>query len=311
MSPISIPAAFDPAQTFSCGQAFRWVAPQAIDDTPTPAAAQADPLQEPCDTHNTASPDAHQVFEGAAGSHYLRMEKQGDTLLFHCSEEEFETFWRAYFDLDADYPAMRAALSAVSPVLKEAAAYAPGICLLRQDPWEALCSFIISQNNNIPRITGIISRLCETFGAPIPDAPLKAFPTPETLAALTVEDLSPLRAGFRAKYLIDAARKVAAGHVNLKKTAALPADFGRAELQKINGVGPKVAECALLFGFHKTDCFPMDVWMKRAMATLLPGLTPADFGANAGLAQQYIFHYSRMHPELFAGGPCPGGANRA
>lgn len=285
MNPISIPATFDPAQTFSCGQVFRWAIQQTADDT-------------------------RQVFEGAAGSHYLRMEKQGDTLLFHCSEEEFETFWRAYFDLDADYPAMRSALSAVSPVLKEAAAYAPGICLLRQDPWEALCSFIISQNNNIPRITGIIARLCEAFGDPIPAAPLKAFPKPETLAALTVEDLTPLRAGFRAKYLIDAARKVAAGHVDLEKTAALPADFGRAELQKINGVGPKVAECALLFGFHKTDCFPMDVWMKRAMVTLLPGLTPADFGENAGLAQQYIFHYSRMHPELFTGGPCPGGATR-
>ena len=99
--------------------------------------------------------------------------------------------------------------------------------------------------------------------------------------------------------MLDAARKVVSGEVDLEKVAASPVEEGRQELQKIFGVGPKVAECALLYGFHKTQCFPLDVWMKRAMATLLPGRSPQEFGENAGLAQQYLFHYSRLHPELF------------
>ena len=108
-----------------------------------------------------------------------------------------------------------------------------------------------------------------------------------------------MRCGYRGAYVLDAARQVAGGLVDLERIDQEPAAFGREELQRIKGVGPKVAECALLYGFHKTECFPMDVWMKRAMAALLPGVRPEDLGRNAGLAQQYIFHYSRMHPELF------------
>lgn len=268
---ISIPARFDPAQTFACGQCFRW----------------------------QPSPEDPRTYTGAAGGRFLELRQEDGQLRLSCTEEEFDGFWRGYFDLDTDYGEKWAALMAFSPVLREAAAYAPGIRILRQEPWEALCSFILSQNNNIPRITGIIARLCEAFGEPIPGAPLHAFPTPERIAGLSLEALAPLRAGFRAKYLLDAARKVASGAVDMEKTARLPPEFGRGELQKILGVGPKVAECTLLFGFHKTECFPMDVWMKRAMAALLPGVSPQDFGENAGLAQQYLFHYSRMHPNLF------------
>ena len=98
--------------------------------------------------------------------------------------------------------------------------------------------------------------------------------------------------------------------MDLARVAAAPVEEGRRELQTIFGVGPKVAECALLYGFHKTECFPLDVWMKRAMATLLPGRRPEEFGENAGLAQQYLFHYSRMHPELFAEKTAHPPANR-
>lgn len=273
---VSIPASFDLAQTLDCGQAFRW---RRVPGGP-----------DPC-------------WEGAAFGKYLRLRQTEDSILFYCPEEEFEDVWRPYFDLDEDYAQKRAALAGISPVLAEAAAFAPGIRLLRQEPWEALCSFIVSQNNNIPRIKGIIERFCSLYGAPIPGSVFSAFPAPEVLAALSVEELSPLRAGFRAKYLIDAAQKVVSGQVDLTKTARSPVEYGRNELQKIFGVGPKVAECALLYGFHKTECFPMDVWMKRAMAVLLPGHTPEEFGPNAGLAQQYIFHYSRMHPELFRESP--------
>ena len=275
--PIVFPAVFDPEETLTCGQAFRWREVPGEDGLP--------------------------CWEGVAKGHVLRLrtdsrDGQKEIKLF-CSEQEFDDIWREYFDLEQDYEEKRISLAALSPVLSQAAEYAPGIRILRQEPWEALCSFIISQNNNIPRIQGIIDRLCRLLGDLIPGSEQFTFPGPEKLAACTVEDLAPLRAGFRAKYLVDAAQKVAGGKIDLEKTARSPAEFGRNELQKIMGVGPKVAECALLYGFHKTECFPMDVWMKRAMEVLLPEMTPADFGENAGLAQQFLFHYSRMHPDLF------------
>lgn len=270
---VALPLCFDLRQTLDCGQAFRWRELSHVEDT--------------C------------VWEGAAFGRALKLLQNQDSILLFCSEEEFDTVWRKYFDLDTDYEEKRRRLSVISPVLAEASSYAPGIRILRQDPWEALCSFLISQNNNIPRIKGIIERFCQTFGSPIPGSSFFSFPAPEILASLCPEDLAPLRAGFRAKYLLDAARKVAGGEISLEEISRESAVLGRTELQKILGVGPKVAECTLLYGYHKTDCFPMDVWMKRAMAVLLPGHSAEDFGEDAGLAQQYLFHYSRMHPELF------------
>ena len=151
---------------------------------------------------------------------------------------------------------------------------------------------------NIKRIKGIVKRLCESFGDKIGED-LYAFPTAEKLAALDVKDLEPLRAGFRNRYIIDGAQKVASGEVDLEKCRTLTYEDARDELMKIVGVGQKVADCTLLFGLHRVESFPLDVWMKRAMAVLFPTLTPQDFGPYAGIAQQYIFHYSRMHPELF------------
>lgn len=281
---IRAPYPFDAAETLDCGQAFRWVA--------LPGETGAS------------------LWEGVAFGKVLRVEQRGEQVWLRCSPEDYEHTWRAYFDLGEDYAPKREALAAMSPALAEAAAFAPGIRILRQEPWEALCSFILSQNNHIPRIKGIIERLCQRLGAEIPGTAWHAFPTAERLAACSLEDLAPLRAGFRAKYLLDAARKVASGQVDLARVAAASVEEGRRELQTIFGVGPKVAECALLYGFHKTECFPLDVWMKRAMATLLPGRRPEEFGENAGLAQQYLFHYSRMHPELFAEKTAHPPANR-
>ena len=156
---------------------------------------------------------------------------------------------------------------------------------------------LLSQNNNIPRIKGIIERLCLLFERETGSA--DRFPTAEMLACRREEDLAPLRAGWRAAYLLDAAQKVAVGEVDLERIKALPMPEARAELMRIKGVGPKVAECVLLYGLHRLEAFPMDVWMKRAMATLFPEKSVLDFGPYAGIAQQYIFHYSRLHPELF------------
>lgn len=127
-----------------------------------------------------------------------------------------------------------------------------------------------------------------------------AFPGPEAVAALREEDLREIGCGYRAGYLIGAAKKVASGEIDLEGLRGLPLGEAREKLRSMEGVGPKVADCALLYGLHRLDAFPMDVWMKRAMKRLFPGKTPACFGRYAGVAQQYLFHYSRNHPELFA-----------
>ena len=258
----------DLAQTLDCGQCFRWV----------------------------EQPDGSFTGVAFGKSAAVRLEK--NTLYIETGNREDEPLWRSYFDLDLDYASVRSELSKLHPVLAEAAEYAGGIRILRQEPYEALCTFIISQNNNIKRIKGIVQRLCECFGERLPDGAY-ALPTVETMAALSVEDLAPLRAGFRARYLCDAAQRVSSGEVDLEYCRTAEYEDARAELMKITGVGVKVADCVLLFGLHRVEAFPVDVWMKRAMEKLFPGMQPSDFGPYAGIAQQYIFHYSRRHPELF------------
>ncbi len=257
------------SQTLDCGQSFRWT---ELDDG---------------------------SFKGVAFGRCVTVRLDGTNLyIYNATPADFENIWYDYFDLALDYGKIREEISKIHPVLSEAAHYAPGIRILRQEPYEALCTFIISQNNNIKRIKGIVQRLCESFGEQTSEGEF-AFPTAEKMAQLSPDDLAPLRAGFRNRYLIDAARKVANGEVELEKCRTLDYDEARRELMKITGVGTKVADCTLLFGLHRIEAFPMDVWMKRATAKLFPGMTGKDFGKYAGIAQQYIFHYSRMHPELF------------
>lgn len=258
----------DLAATLDCGQCFRW------------------------------SEQSGGSFAGVAFGKSVSARLDGSDLIIEGAREDDRALWRGYFDLDTDYAAIRSQISAIHPVLSEAASYAPGIRILCQEPYETLCSFIISQNNNIKRIKGIVQRLCECFGEPL-DGGAYAFPTAETMGALTVGELAPLRAGFRARYLIDAAQKVSSGEVDLEKCRTAEYGEARAELMKITGVGVKVADCTLLFGMHRVEAFPVDVWMKRAMQLLFPEMTPSDFGDYAGIAQQYIFHYSRMHPKIF------------
>ena len=258
----------DLEQTLDCGQSFRW------------------------EKQNDGS------FSGVAFGKYVNISLDGTDMVIKNAAPEDEKIWREYFDLELDYGKIRGDISKLHPVLEEAARYAPGIRILRQEPYEALCTFIISQNNNIKRIKGIVARLCESFGDEI-DEGVYTFPTAERLAELTPDDLAPLRAGFRNRYIIDSAKKVASGEVDLELCKTADYEAARAELMKITGVGVKVADCTLLFGMHRVEAFPVDVWMKRAMEKLFPGMSANDFGEYAGIAQQYIFHYSRMHPELF------------
>ena len=258
----------DLEQTLDCGQSFRW------------------------EKQNDGS------FSGVAFGKYVNISLDGTDMVIKNAAPEDEKIWREYFDLELDYGKIRGDISKLHPVLEDAARYAPGIRILRQEPYEALCTFIISQNNNIKRIKGIVARLCESFGDEI-DEGVYTFPTAERLAELTPDDLAPLRAGFRNRYIIDSAKKVASGEVDLELCKTADYEAARAELMKITGVGVKVADCTLLFGMHRVEAFPVDVWMKRAMEKLFPGMSANDFGEYAGIAQQYIFHYSRMHPELF------------
>lgn len=253
---------FDLPHTLDCGQAFRWE-----------------------ETENGS-------WRGVAFNKYLELEKlaDGTVVLYNTTKEDFEGVWRHYFDLERDYDEIINSISA-DETLKRASEYAHGIRVLNQEPWETLCSFIISQNNNIKRIKGIISRLCENFGEN--KGGFYTFPTAEKIAELTLDDLSVLRSGFRAKYILDAANKVASGEVELEKLKNAPTDEARAELMKITGVGPKVADCVLLFSLEHADAFPKDVWIKRAMQVLFEGELPECAKPYAGIAQQYIFLYAR------------------
>lgn len=197
-----------------------------------------------------------------------------------------DPFWATYFDLDTDYDAMKASFSTISPLMAEACSYAPGIRILNQDPWEALCSFVVSQNNNIKRIMGIIERMCNFYGG-------GGFPTVRSLVDAREDDLRRLGLGFRAPYIVNTARAVYDGLIQLDELKKMDIDVARGILMKVKGIGPKVADCALLFGCHRLDCFPMDVWMKRIMAIGFPGQDKSIFGPYAGVAQQYLFHYAR------------------
>ena len=251
---------FDVPLCLDCGQAFRW--------------------QKGSDN----------IWQGVACGKFLRISQEGNKVtLYNTTENDFNNLWRKYFDLDRDYNKIIRSYDDES--LMVACETYPGIRILKQDEWEALCSFIISANNNIPRIKGIINRLCEQFGDEIDGG--YTFPTAEKLSTLTVEDLAPIRSGFRAKYIIDAAKKVANGEVNLEALKDLPYEKAQAELLKIKGVGPKVADCALLFSHRHIDAFPKDVWIKKALTVLFGGELPKEAVPYAGIVQQYIFFYAR------------------
>lgn len=256
-------AALDLQKTFSCGQCFRWEA------------------------------DERGVWCGVAYGRALRLWTENGSIVCDAPETELP-FWRRYFDLETDY-ASAAALFTQPDYLRICADYGQGIHILRQEPWEALVSFILSQCNNIPRIRKIVSALCAGFGDTLTDGQF-SFPSAERLAPLDEADLSPLRCGYRAAYIINAARAVAEGRLDFEVLAEESPETAFAQIKQIPGVGDKVANCFLLYGLHRMERFPIDVWMRRALDRRFPkDFDPAALGAFAGLAQQYIFYYAREH----------------
>jgi len=261
---------FDPAQTLDCGQAFRW-------------------------KYN----DDSSQFTGIAHGRRLELHFARDILtLKNVTQQEFEATWKEYFDFNRSYSGLRQHFTNTDETMTKALAFSPGLRLMRQDVWEVLISFILSQNSNIPRIKKMISLLCEHFGKPLPCGGF-TFPAPEVLAKLNAYDLSPIRCGYRATYIIDAARRTADGSFNPVTLSTLSSEEIKKALLEIHGIGPKVAECVLLYGFGRVERYPIDVWVKRVMATLYPEGFPAALQKYSGIAQQFLFHYARMNKEQF------------
>lgn len=264
---------FDPVHIFECGQCFRW---------------------------ESAGGD---VYEGIAGSRPARVTyepSEGDryagTLIVedYSSNAESRDFWFDYFDLGRDYGVIKRTLAARDEVMARAIKSGEGIRILNQDRWEALISFIISQNNNIPRIKKNIRDLTTLFGEPagkIGDTEYNAFPEPEVLAALSPDDLAPVKLGYRARYLVETGKQIAENGI----------DYMEEHLSDLCGVGPKVANCVALFSMGRYDAFPVDTWVKQVMEREY-GLTgkkaieefaAETFGGYGGFAQQYLFYYIR------------------
>lgn len=235
-------------------------------------------------------------FSGVAFGRVLTLfQDENEIILKDTSKDDFESIWREFFDFDTDYEAIKKSLMA-DEALNDAITFAGGIHILKQDSFEALISFIISQNNNIPRIKGSINKLCAKFGKKISEE-LYSFPTLDELCGVKKEDLCDLSLGYRDDYIVDCVQKLKSGEISLEAIKTLPIADARIELRKIKGVGPKVAECALLFGFYRVEAFPIDTWIKKVLATYYPNGFPKEYEHIAGIAQQYLFHAIRNNKQ--------------
>ena len=270
----------DLTHIFECGQCFRWV----------------------------PAPDGSGDYVGAAGKYAARIRLEapdgaagepGRTLVIESSGGS-EEFWRGYFDLSTDYGSIKSELVSNEPGIEPAVNYGGGIRILRQDFFETLISFIISQNNNIPRIRKCVEALCCRYGERIGEyygREWYAFPEPEVLASASVDDLAALRLGYRSEYIRTAAEQF----VHDRDIGRLPQT--REEILAYRGVGPKVANCIMLFGLRDVSAFPVDTWVRHIMNDMY-GIPENDmkqmesfalekFGDYAGYAQQYLFYYYR------------------
>ena len=253
---------FDPFVSCECGQCFRF---------------------------NKISESEYVIF---AQNRSLTIRKQDENWLFlDITEEEFNGKFVRYFDLERNYGEIIKGYSGDENITR-AVKSGSGIRIFRQDAFETIISFIISANNNIPRIKKIIEALCKLLGERVGD--FYAFPTPESIVSAGIEGLAPIKAGFRTKYIVDAAQKVASGEISLEYIKNCGYVNALTELKKIKGVGDKVANCALLFGFGYLNAFPIDVWVKRVINKYYgEGFDPSTLGEYAGVAQQYLFYYER------------------
>ena len=276
---------FNPDRTFDCGQCFRW---DKENDGSYTGIAFGKPVN--------ISFNEDEPFKGII-------------TIENASEENFEDIWHNYLDLGRDYGEINRELSQKDAIMSDVIKYSEGIRILKQDEWETLISFIISQNSNIPRIKKSIEALAANFGGIAGEYRGRVFhnlPTPEVLASLTVEELEPARLGYRAKYLIETAKAVSEDkNEKLLKNRDMMLEEAYDYLIGLCGVGPKVANCILLFSMGKIESFPIDVWIRRVMSKLygfeekdmkgMKAFAEETFGQYGGIAQQYLFYYMRWH----------------
>lgn len=272
---------FEPKHIFECGQCFRWNLEQ------------------------------DGSYTGIIKNNILNVKKEKNKIFIKgIGEDNFEELCKDYFDLTTDYQKIKNKLSAKDDNLKNSTKYGAGIRILNQDEWEALISFIISANNNIPRIKGIIERISQKYGKEIiwNDKKYYTFPTVEELSKATVEDLRKLGLGFRDVRVFETTRLIKNKKIDLYALKNIEdTNLLREELLKFPGVGPKVADCIMLFSMKKYEVFPIDVWVKRVMTELyftnnnlinpnnkqILEFAENKFGKLAGLAQQYLFYWRR------------------
>ena len=216
-----------------------------------------------------------------------------DLFEFDCPASDFDDIWRPYFDLDTDYQAFINSIPKEDEFLLKAARESSGIRILRQDPFEMLISFIISQRKSIPAIRSSVEKLCRMCGNEIRDG-FYSFPDPKALSQLSDVDLASCSLGYRTEYVRDAALSVYSGDAELKNLGTLSDEELFEALTALKGVGRKVANCVMLFGFHRIGAFPVDVWMQRVMDEHYDGRFPVEmYDGFAGVMQQYLFYYRR------------------
>ena len=273
---------FNMIHIFECGQCFRW---ERQEDN---------------------------SYTGIIKDAVINVKEEDNQIIFtgNSIDSNFENVIKEYFDLDTNYYEYKDKLSKVDEYLKESISFGEGIRILKQDLWECIISFIISANNNIPRIKKIIERLSLNYGDKIEfnGKEYYTFPTPKQLSKASVEDLRKLGLGFRDKRIFNTTKMVVEKQVDLEKIKVMKTtDEMREELLKLDGVGPKVADCILLFSLKRVDVFPIDVWVRRVMNDLyihnedeekvnkkeLQRLAEEKFLGLSGIAQQYLFYWKR------------------
>lgn len=264
---------FNPEHIFECGQAFRW-------------------KKEEDGSYTTI----------AFGKVVNVKKENKDIILAGTNLEDFNNVWYDYFDLARDYGQIKRELSK-DPILEEAIAFGEGIRILNQEPFEMIISFIISANNQIPRIKNSIELLSKQYGEKIRDD-YYSFPTAEVLSQADPMDIREIcRVGFRDVRIVQTSGLIHSGVINFEDIFSATRDEGKEILMTLPGVGPKVSDCILLFAFNKDEAFPVDVWVKRVMehfylkeetnVKLIGSHGARVFGKLAGFAQQYLFYYAR------------------
>ncbi|MDD7208982.1 MAG: DNA glycosylase [Lachnospiraceae bacterium] len=235
------------------------------------------------------------IFSIIAGERHLFIRQQGEEVEFFCEEDEFQKLWIDYFDLKSDYKIYLNEINPNDRYLMEAARSAGGVRILRQDLWEMIISFLISQQNNISRIRFCIQNICEKYGKKMTgkgEFEYYAFPTPEELSGASEEELRTCNLGYRSKYVKRAADDIASGKISLEKIKTMSYHRAKKELLTIYGVGDKIAECICLFALHHLQAFPVDTHIKQVMEQHYKrGFPNRRYKNSRGVMQQYIFYY--------------------